>query len=262
MRLPVCSVGLLLAVTAGAALSAPPAVPPITITPAAPATDTAKPVDPKAMEAGRRLARLINQEQVQVDAAVRLIDTSFIPTIAADPNIKQLEAEYPGLLRRIGDDMKPLMASYTRKVLPDYIERAAAIYAGLFSAAEIDDLYGIYASPAGQRLIASMTNNITADALLQEAVKDPKSGSSLAAVGSDHYKAAAAALKTTSDADKQAFTAIFSKAYFTRMIQLGPKLRKLEQDMINQPDPERDAEIRAVIERAMREHIEAAKAAK
>jgi len=128
----------------------------------APQTSETKPFDPRAMESARRLARLINQEQAQVDATLRMVDTSFIPTLAANEDVKAMESEYPGILKKIAEDLKPIFVTYTRRILPNYVERYAAIYAADFSADEIDDLYKVYASPAGQRLIASMMNNASA----------------------------------------------------------------------------------------------------
>jgi hypothetical protein len=224
----------------------------------APQTSETKPVDPRAMDSARRLARLVNQEQPQVDATLRMVDTSFIPTLAANEDVKAMESEYPGILKKIAEDLKPIFVTYTRRILPDYIERYAAIYAADFSADEIDDLYKVYASPAGQRLIASMMNNASADSLLKEAVDAPESQSTLAAVKADHRRATAAALKQVSEEDKASFAEMMAKPYFYKMILVGPKLRKLEQDMINEPDASLDAEIERQLDKTIKGFIAAA----
>jgi hypothetical protein len=221
-----------------------------------------KPADAATMEAARRLSRLLNSEQQQVDAAVRLVDVSFIPAMAADESIKEFEAEYPGLLKRIGDDIKPVFARHTRQVLPRFVERYAAIYAADFSADELNDLYALYASPAGQRLLASMMTNVTMDSLAKEAVANPDSETSLTAIRADHDKSVKTALSQVSAEDKKVFAMLMTKPYYPRMLLVGPKLRKLEQDMINEPDPELDAEIEAAIEKSITEHIAAAEESK
>lgn len=243
------ALGLLLAALAGQAWAE-------TVV-SAPATQ-AQSVDPKAMESARRLARLIIQEQAQVDATLRMLDTSFISTLAANEDVKAMEAEYPGLLKRIATDLRPIFIGHTRRILPDYIERYAAVYAADFSAAELDDLYQLFASPAGQRLIDSMMNNLTFDSTLQEAVADPEAQTSLSAVNNDYKRSAAATLKQVSDEDKKAFAVLVTKPYFPRMTKIGPKLRKLDQDMINEPDPALDADIEASIKKSLEAHIAAA----
>jgi hypothetical protein len=224
----------------------------------APPTSRAQAVDPRAMQSALRLARLIIQEQAQIDATLRMVDTSFIPVLAADESVKALEAEHPGMLKRIADDLRPIFVRYTRRILPAYIERYAAVYAADFSAEELDDLYKLYASPAGQRLIAKMIDNMSVDTALKEAVSDPDAETSLSAVNADHKRSAAAALKQVSDDDKKAFAMLMTKPYFPRMAKIGAKLRKLEQDMINEPDPALDAEIEATIKKSFADHIAAA----
>lgn len=218
----------------------------------------ARVADARTLEAARRLAKLVNPEQAQVDATLRMVDNSFIPAMSADEDVKAMEAEYPGLLRRIADDLKPVFIRHTRRILPAHIERYAEVYAANFSAEELDELYELYASPAGQRLVASMLENVSADSLLQEVVKDPDAPTSLAAVKADHDRARRAALKQVSDADKDAFAALIAKPYLSRMMALGPKLRKLEQELINEPDPALDAEIEQVIEKSITDFIAAA----
>jgi hypothetical protein len=253
MKFSHAALGLLLAALADPAWpAAQPASP-------APPASPASVIDPKAMESARRLARLINQEQAQVDATLRMVDNSFIPALASSEDVKAMEAEYPGILRRIADDLKPVFVRYTRKVLPDYVERYAALYAADFSADEIDDLYKLYASPTGQRLIASMMNNASVETLLKEAVSDPDSKASLSAVQTDHDRSSAAALKQVTDEDKAAFAGLVAKPYFPKMIMIGPKLRKLEQDMINEPDPALDAEIEATLKKSVSAYIAASK---
>ena len=249
MKARCVALGLLLTASAGQAWAETPATPPAI---------QVRPVDPKAMESARRLARLIIQEQTQVDATLRMLDTSFISTLAANDDVKALEAEYPGLLKRIATDLRPVFVRYTHRMLPDYIERYAAVYAADFSAGELDDLYKLFASPAGQRLIASMMDNLSVDSTLQEVVADPDAETSLSAVSADHKRSAAAALKKVSDEDKQAFAVLVTKPYFPRMTRIGLKLRKLDQDMINEPDPALDAEIEATIKKSLEAHIAAA----
>lgn len=222
----------------------------------------AKPADAIVMEAARRLSRLLNSEQQQVDAAVRLVDVSFIPAMAADENIKEFEAEYPGLLKRIGEDIKPVFARHTRRILPQFVERYAAIYAADFSADEINELYALYASPAGQRLLATMMSNLTMDSLAKEAVANPDSETSLSAIRADHDRSVKTALTQVSAEDRKVFALLMTKPYFPRMLLVGPKLRKLEQDIINEPDPELDAEIESAIEKSITEHIAAAEGSK
>lgn len=216
---------------------------------------TARPVDARTMDAARRLAALVNPEQAHVDTAVRQIDTSVIPALASDEDIKALEEEHPGLLKRIGTDLRPVFERYTRRILPTYIERYAAVYAAHFSADELEDLYGVYASPAGQRLVAAMMGNMTMDSLAREAVSNPDGDASLGALNDDHNRSVKATVNQLSDEDKKAFASLLVKPYFPRMIQVGPELRKVEQDMINEPDAELDAEIEAAMIKAMTEHM-------
>lgn len=253
MKLPYWAVGLALFSVASQGLAAQSGTPEASV-----ASATSTSTDSRTLDAARRLANLLNQEQAQVDATLRMIDSSFIPALAADENIKQLENEYPGLLKQLGADLKPIFERHTRRLLPSYVERYAAIYAANFSADELNELYELYASPAGQRMIASMMNNLSMDSLVREAVTKPDAETSLAAVNDDHNRSVRTTVDQLSDEDKQTFAMLMIKPYFPRMLLVAPKLRKLEQEMINEPDPALDAEIEAVIEKSMTAHIAAA----
>jgi hypothetical protein len=131
--------------------------------PAASATPSSaefkKPIDPAAISAGLRLAEFIYDEASQAAAASRMVDIDIGPAFRSSPDFKALEAEYPGFIEAVLTEIRPLMVSFSRDMLPEYRGRAAEIYASHLTAAEIEDLFKFYQTPTGQKMIKSMTQD-------------------------------------------------------------------------------------------------------
>ena len=238
----------------------------ILITLAAPAVSSAvagdaKPqatVDPAARAAGLRLAYALYSEQAQVDIAVRMVDTQIGPMFRANEDFQTLEAEYPGFTDAVLKDFKVALVRYTKESLPDHYGRLAALFASDLSAAEIDDLAEFYRGPTGQKLLRGVSENLTVDAVLAEVEADPDKPTSLSAVSADHQATAKAAAKLVDKSDEPALIALAKKPYFTRAQAIIPKMRKLEQDFINEPAPEFEKEIERIVKDTLH-RFEAAK---
>ena len=112
---------------------------------------------------------------------------------------------------------------------------------------EIEDLTKFYLTPTGQKLLKGMQQNATLGATLGEIVADPDKPTSFSAVAADHKASAEATKKLLDENDQPALKEFAMKPYFTRVAMMGPAMRKLEQDFSNEPAPEFEAEIEALM---------------
>ncbi len=231
-------VGLLLGSLACEA-SAAPVAPPAVISPA--------PIDPAAKAAALRLAGILYSERSQAAVAERIADGELSAAFRANSDLQFLDKEYPGFTEAILREMKPALVRFTIKELPAYHERVADLISSRLNAAEIEDLTKFYLTPTGQKLLNGMQQNATVGATLSEVMADPDKPTSYAAVAADHKASTEAATKLIDESDKPALKEFAMKPYFTRVAMMAPAMRKLEQDFSNEPAPEFEAEIEAIM---------------
>lgn len=247
--------GLILASVSSVVFATPQ--PPPVIAPVA-ETSASKPTTPEAKAAALRLARLLQTEEAQVAMAERMTDRDLRAAFANDKNMQIIESEHPGFLDAVLKELKPIVVRFTRRELPEYHARIADLLSTRFDAAEMDDLAKFYQTPTGQKLIRGMQENATIGSTLEEIVADPDRPTSFSAVNTDHKASVVATVKTIDESDHAALREFASKPYFDRMAAFGASMRKLEQEIANEPQPAFEAEIGAVMNATLAE-FEAAK---
>ena len=194
-----------------------------------------------------KLARILFDEGRQVAATERLVDTEMAAAFSADPTFKELEEQYPGFLAALMKDMKPAMARHARTSLPRYHAELSKLLLDYFDAAEIEDLSRFYESPTGQKMLTGMSQNMSAQATITEAATDPDKPTSFSAVEQDHKASAKKVIALLDASDDAAIQEFGKKPYFARVAVLGPAIRKIEQEVSNEPSPQLDAEIEKIM---------------
>lgn len=221
---------------------------------AAPQPVMIEPVAPVEADSAARkaaadsLARILYPEGQQIAAAERMVDKDMGAAFRSDADFLALEKEFPGLIEAVLNEVKPALARFTRNRLPEYHQRVAALLASHFSTPELEDIAKFYLTPTGQKIVRGMHENATGGAMLGEIMADPDKPTSLSAVASDHKTASQATKKLIDTSDEPALTELTKKPYFLRMATLGPKMRKLDLEFTNEPDPEFEAEVAAIFE--------------
>jgi hypothetical protein len=204
-------------------------------------------VDQTPKQAALRLAAILYAEESQVAIAERMADTEIASVFRRDPNFQEIEAEFPGFTDAVLKEMKPALVRFTRQSIPSYHDRIATLIASRLTVAEIVDLTKFYQTPTGQKLVKGMQANVTTQAMIGEIVKDPDAPTSYSAIAEDHKAATDATKKLIDSSDTPALMEFAKKPYFTKVAALGPAMRKLEQDFSNEPAPEFDAEVEAIV---------------
>ena len=205
------------------------------------------PADPAGKAAALRLAALLYSEDSQMRMAGQIADNELAPAFRQNDDLKMLDSQYPGFIEEVIKQLKPAFLRFTKGQLPSYQHRIALLIASRLNPEEIDDLTNFYLTPTGQKLLNGMQQNATAGTTIKEVLTDPDKPTSYAAVAADHKAAQDATRKLVDESDKAALVEFARKPYFTRVAALGPAMRKLEQDFANEPAPEFEAEIQAIM---------------
>ena len=102
--------------------------------------------------AATRLARLIYPEALN-DAIVTYTIVHVVgPAYHADPNLRTLEADRPGIVDAMIAAMRPEFERGRREALPQLWAQTGAVYAAGLTPVELREAVGFYSSATGRRL--------------------------------------------------------------------------------------------------------------
>src|SRR3546814_15833094 len=87
---------------------------------------------------------------------VKFCDETMPSVVAANPDLAEREVEYPGIIKRLIEAMRPEIERQVIDGLPVLWDRMAAVYAGALTDPEMREMLAFYRSPTGQWLIESI----------------------------------------------------------------------------------------------------------
>jgi len=268
MRLPptlvaMAAIAAPIVVPTAAAQTAPPVIhlpsaapaPPVVQVPLAVAAPPAvpAPVSAEARALSQEIALLVNPPQTMTDYfradSFRL---QMRAGFSSNPGLAQLESEHPGILDAVLRRIQPLLADEMTKLVPDMIDRIAAIYAERLTVPEMREAAIFYRSPLGQRVIAG----INAQAFKQGVdigMRNADDGSDTTArqVQSVATSAGWTALSTFSAQERTEILRFSTAPTGRRLSALAPAVSATVAAWVNEPRPEVQARINdAMLEEA------------
>lgn len=124
-----------------------------------PAAAREAPVAIPAAEANRleadKLARLIYPEMLNRAITAYTIAHIVTPAYHADPGLRSLEKDYPGIIDAMIAAIRPVFAQGRVDALPALWTKTAAVYTSNLSREELQEAIAFYESLDGQRLAAA-----------------------------------------------------------------------------------------------------------
>ncbi len=224
-------------------LAAAAVAPSAALAQSAPITATA---DPTRRALGYELAKLLNPEAPVMAALEAAFGDSLPEMLLADPEMKEMEARYPGIVKAMADAMRPILLRYLRESMPELWDRMAVVYSEL-SEADLRAVIGFYRTPTGTRIIELMTSDAQLGPMLQELMADEDdttTGQELSAAARQAATAAVGKMTQAQIAEAARFAATPAGR---RAVALQPRMAAVMADWSNRPSPEVQAELEAVL---------------
>ncbi|WP_141395765.1 DUF2059 domain-containing protein [Sphingomonas spermidinifaciens] len=216
------------------ALGAPQQVPAGRVLPAA--------VEPDRTAAALELVRLIYSERLMRLQAEIMLNGVLPSALAADPEVRALEAKYPGFTERmIGIGRAEMLPTVVAR-LPDLHARLSPIYARSYSVAELERIAAFYRSEAGQRMLEAGTQNADLGEFAREAMS---TGGAAQLSDSQISAIREAALDRTlagmPEADLDAFVAMTQSVGAERFDRVAAEASAVQNFWSREPNPALDA---------------------
>lgn len=204
-------------------------------------------VSPEHLALGHELAKRNNDEVSAVNQVSAML-VSAAKIFAENKDLRELEKEYPGAIKKMLDAMAPVIREETLRALPRLWDRLGAIYAANMTEQELRDAIAFYSGPVGVRLRAAMIGNLDMNAMLSEVLADPGKDISEKALGASLGSTAQGAVRALSSADQQALAQFAFTPAGAQIQRLNAQIIKAASDWSNEASPELDAKLEKITE--------------
>jgi hypothetical protein len=204
-------------------------------------------IDPVRQKLGNDLARLLNSEESTITVSERGISDAMPKAMMADPNVKALETQYPGIVDAMVAAMKPILMGHIRSSMPELWTLVGDFYAANLSEADLRAALAFYGSPTGRRIIDLMSAGIDMGPMLDDMVSSGKYEVTESNLKSSVMPAAARLPGKLTPAEMQATIRFGTSAEGQRVVALTPRVSKLVADWSNKPAPAIEAQLDKVL---------------
>lgn len=193
------------------------------------------------------LAKVTNSEamnRVQLD---KLLSDTLPKQFAANPDFVELEAAFPGIIKKIIDAVRPIVVEETLPSLPILWRRIGGIYAQGLTEIEINRLLAFYRSPTGQHLLDIIARNADFSRAMNRMLKEEDT----TLTSSDLMSATRVGILTLrnelSPMEIEEVRTIEQTPLGAKMLELAPRVHAEIALWGNEPSPELDAKIEAAV---------------
>ena len=187
------------------------------------------------LESARRVVAAIYTEDSQLAAADELMRKHQEPSIRSNAEFRRLDRLHPGFMNAVVARIRDGYRANAKRLLPEFRERMAALYAVRLSVAELDDLCGFYASETGRKLVSGMARHADSSAVIRERVYGEKASASATAVSLDQRSAASKTIADLKTNDFAALLALRDKPYFARLMALREPIAEVHREFASRP---------------------------
>ena len=209
---------------------------------------------------GVEIAALLNNAESTSRQMVKLFDETMPSVLAANPDMAELEAEYPGIIQRMIEAMRPEVEKQVVGGLPALWDRMAAIYASALTDAEMREMLAFYRSPTGQWLIESIAEGADLSKLMGNLLeKDDASitPGDLRVVVADSVERD---LKRTMTKERERdILRMYASPAGRKTTALNSRLLEVGAAWSNESTPEEDARLNEILEGVVAEFVNASK---
>lgn len=215
-------------------------------------------IDPARRAAGLTLARSVRSEAYALAESAQLFKGAFAEELAKNPDIAQLETEYPGITAAMIDAARPLIERLIVKSLPDLWNVMADIYASAMTVAEIEQARAYYESPPGRRFLELTIASMDLRPFASRIAADPESGISTSDLRGLQVSGVVSAVARLTPAERAALLEFSKTPAFARIRVINPRISQAVVTWSNARNPQADAEVEQVMAQAIERFVEAA----
>ena len=194
---------------------------------------------------------IANEEQIQASSK-RLLD-AMMEQFAQDPDMAEMETEFPGLLQSFRSAMTPLIQSEIAHTTPLYRADLEALYREKLSEPHTREATAFVTSPQFQRFLETYGKNARMRTTARDLVKTDKVTSD--AILSDVRSSALQTSLQMDGADLRYMEEFYATEAGINFKALNPAKIEIDRKWANYVSPEASAQVVPLVLNAMIEHV-------
>lgn len=192
---------------------------------------------------------LSNDPELSSDRLLMALGEQF----RKDPDMLELDTEYPGLLDALIEGIRPIMRREAGRVLPLYAKELAGLYASNLSEAEAQEVKIFFRSPAMKHFAASLLQNQSFNNTLRDMIQG--SDISEASLQHDNQSAAIQASLQMDGNELAEVKKFFAEPLGQKLAGLNARKREIDAKWTNYISPVGEKEIEPAVLDIMIAHI-------
>lgn len=185
-------------------------------------------------------------------------DGGLAKDLQSDPDVAEMEADYPGITAYMLSSIRSEVEAQVTKSMPELWNAIAEVFATGMNAAELEQAYAYYSSPAGQRLVAATNENADYSKLSKAIVADPDSAVKAKDVNSALRAGLSKTVADMSNEDLGVLMAFAKTPAYRKVEKLGPAVQEASAVWANTSTPENDKRLEDIAVKAIEDFIEKA----
>ena len=222
------------------------------------AAQAAAQATPGSLALGVEIATLLNSEEITLSQAKKLFDETMPAAFAKEPGFAALEAEFPGVIDEVLTAIRPELEKQVIDSLPDLWGRLGAAYAGSLTDAEMRQMLAFYRSDTGRWLIDQIATNADFSSLLDTMIRNSDTNVVPRDLNIALQKPVLDNVARTMTRQREAdLRAMLATSAGRKIGALNPKLLAIATEWTNEPDPEGEKRIDAIMEAVLGKYIDA-----
>lgn len=208
------------------------------------------------------LAQTVQPREMVVDQSMATLDEQMVAGLMADPNLKTMESENPGIIAAMWKGARPIIAETLAKSLPDLWNGLAGVYARHLTSAQLDETIRLFRSPTGRKFVLAMNRNTDIKPMIRDAARQGDGQ-----IGEKSYmqtvsRTATATAATMSPAEIAEFDRFLATPAGQAFLGVGSDVTKVILEWTNRKDPAAEARVEAAMIAAGRKFLEPGRASK
>ena len=213
---------------------------------AQPATAAATP-DSEHLAKALELARTVQPREILIENTMAVLDKQAVEGLLAEPSLKQMEAEHPGLVAAMWAAARPILAETVIRSIPELWSGLAGVYVRHFTPDQLDNTTAFFRSPTGRKFVVEMNRNADIRPMIRDAAR-PGDGR----IGKGSYmqtvnSAAEAAAAAMSPAEAREFERFMVTPAGKALAGAGSDVTRVILAWTNRSDPDTEARVQAAM---------------
>lgn len=182
-----------------------------------------------------------------------LIAATLQAMVEADGDIAAMDKEYPGLIRAVGDAMRPVMMRGVVESLPGYRADLAAMYAANLSAAEAREFADFLAEPGSRAFFGAAVRRVNYQSIANDVVAERDI--SATSLSRDVRNAAAKVAAEATPEQVKRVEAFFTAPLGRKLLALRDRKSAVDLKWANMEMPALEQEMELVVIETMVSHV-------